>query len=123
MTQTLTAPLFDKIGGKPAVQAVVGEFYKRVLADADLAGFFANTDMRKQQQQQIKFITAALGGPTDYDGRSMRDAHAGMAITNTHFNRVAGHLSDALAWANVPEADIDAIITIAASLRPDIVEV
>lgn len=113
--------LFEQIGGGTAVKAVVEEFYKRVLADVDLKGFFAQTDMDKQTQQQIKFITMALGGPNDYDGQSMKDAHQGMSITETHFNKVAGHLVESLQWAGVEQKEIDEIVAVVGPLQADIV--
>lgn len=51
----------------------------------------------------------------------MRDAHAGRAITSAHFTAVAGHLTDALLTAGVPQDTTDAIITAIAPLEADIV--
>ena len=43
---TTTTSIYDKIGGKPALNAVVDEFYKRVLADESLAPVFDGVDMQ-----------------------------------------------------------------------------
>lgn len=43
--------LFERLCGRPAVVAVVKEFYKRVLSDSQLAGFFADTNIDFQTQQ------------------------------------------------------------------------
>ena len=88
--------LFEKLGGAGAVKLVVEEFYKKVLADAELKGFFANTDMSKQQQQLENFMTMALGGPNQYNGKPMKVAHANLSITEHHFNLVAGHMVETL---------------------------
>jgi hemoglobin len=37
--------LFDRLGGVPAVRAVIDEFYKRLLADDRLSFFFRGTRM------------------------------------------------------------------------------
>lgn len=118
-----TATLFDKLGGKTAIEAVVKEFYKRVLADAELKGFFEQTDMDHQTVQQIKFISMALGGPNEYNGRSMKEAHNTLGITEHHFNLVAGHLVEALRSLGVPEADIDEVVAVVGPLKTDIVTV
>lgn len=120
MTQAV-ATLFEKLGGTTAIEAVVGEFYKRVLADNELRGFFAKTDMTVQTQQQIKFLSMALGGPNEYKGRSMSDAHKGMGITDHHFGLVAGHLVDALKGAGVGQEEIDAVVALVGPLKDDIV--
>ena len=116
-----TTTLFDQIGGATAVKAVVEEFYKRVLADTDLKGYFATTDMDKQTQQQIKFITMALGGPNDYDGRSMKEAHEGMSVTEVHFDQVATHLVETLQWAGVGQKEVDEIVAVVGPLKAEIV--
>lgn len=123
MSQAVAISLYEKLGGEAAVKAVVTEFYKRVLGDASLKGFFEGVDMTRQTQSQIDFLSQALGGPENYTGRSMRDAHHGMGITEHHFGLVAGHLVDALKWAKVPQADIDAVVALVGPLQADIVMV
>ena len=39
--------LFNKIGGEGAVDAAVDLFYKKVLEDDRVKGFFTQTDMNK----------------------------------------------------------------------------
>lgn len=118
---TRTTSLFDKIGGKPALTAVVDQFYARILADRQLAPLFVNTDMKKQRAHQVAFLAAALGGPNEYRGKSMKASHQGRGITAEHFGRVAGHLKATLEWAKLGAPEITAIMTAAASLQPDVV--
>jgi hemoglobin len=108
--------LYEKLGGKEAISAVVDEFYKRVLADDLINGFFKETDMEKQRQHQTAFISFALGGPK-YSGKSMEKAHEGMNLQPEHFNAVARHLTGALAHLGVLEADIDQVLTTVATLK------
>ncbi|MFN9843943.1 MAG: group I truncated hemoglobin [Planctomycetota bacterium] len=112
--------LYDRIGGKAALTAVVDAFYARVLADAFLAPLFAGTDMRQQRAHLVAFLAMALGGPTEYRGQGMRQAHAGRGITAEHFGRVAGHLQATLTWANVGAAEVAQIMAAAASLQDDV---
>lgn len=119
---TTTASIFDRIGGKPALQAVVDDFYGRVLADAALAPFFEGTDLDRQRRHQVAFLAFALGGADRYEGNSLRDAHAGRGIRASHFAAVAGHLQDSLEAAGVGVREVTEILTAAASLQPEIVE-
>jgi hemoglobin len=116
-----TQSLYDKIGGKQALTAVVDQFYTRVLADKKLAPLFAKTDMKKQRAHQFAFLAMALGGPNEYRGQAMRPAHAGRGITEEHFGLVAGHLQSTLEWAKVGKPEITAIMTAAASLKDEVV--
>jgi len=122
MVPVATTTLYDKIGKAPAVEDVVKEFYKRVLADKHLHGFFANTDMDRLTRSQISFISMALGGPNNYDGRPMKEAHAGMGISELHFYKFANHLVEALEWAGVEQDDVHEIIAAIAPLKSQIVE-
>lgn len=64
--------LYEKLGGQQAIDQVVDDFYKRVLADDTINHFFAHTDMEKQRRHQTAFISYALGGANQYTGRSMK---------------------------------------------------
>ena len=114
-------PIYDDIGGRPAVAETVERFYERVLADPDLAPYFDGADMPKQKAHLRAFIAAALGGPDIYKGRDMSAAHAGVGVTHDAFNRVVGHLVTTLHSLQVPAHLIDAIGARLAPLRAQIV--
>jgi hemoglobin len=121
MTGTEQPTIFEAIGGEPALVAVVGDFYDRVLADPELKGFFAGSNMTRLMGRQVEFFAAALGGPVTYSGASMADVHRGRGIGQRHFDLVAGHLMAALAAAGVPAETVDTIIAAIAPLSADIV--
>lgn len=114
------ATIYEQIGGGEALEAVVADFYDRVLADEQLAGFFSGTNMARLKGKQVEFFAAALGGPEPYTGAPMRQVHQGRGITMHHFNLVAGHLSASLAGAGVPEAVVGQIIAAVAPLADEI---
>ena len=114
--------LYEQIGGQPALQAAVDEFYRRVLGDPSLAPYFADTDLPRLKAHQRAFFAMALRGPNQYTGRSMREAHAGRGITDTAFDRVAQHLSDTLASLGVPAELGQQVLAGIAPLREDVVE-
>ncbi|MFI6633757.1 group 1 truncated hemoglobin [Nonomuraea fuscirosea] len=116
------ASIFDQIGGASAVSAVVDEFYQRVVADPALAGYFTGTDLDKLKAHQRSFVAAALGGPQEYRGRTMGEAHAGLAITAEAFDTVVGHLAGALTHCGVPPETITTIAGALAPLRDQIVD-
>ena len=121
MALATATTLFEKLGGAPAIEAVIKEFYKRVLGDDELKGYFDGVDMDIQTQQQIKFITMAVGGPNEYQGRSMKDSHETLAITEMHFDKVAGHLVETLKWARVSDELIKEVVAVVGPLKADIV--
>ena len=113
--------IYDKIGGQERIELVVEDFYVRVLADDQLAGFFAETNMNRLKSKQAEFFAAALGAPKPYTGAPMKQVHRGRGITMHHFNLVAGHLGDALAAAGIPAETVTEILCAIAPLAPDVV--
>jgi hemoglobin len=121
MSAAAEVSIFEAIGGEPALVAVVDDFYERVLADSQLAGFFAGANMPKLKGRQVEFFAAALGGPDLYRGANMRRAHAGRGISQADFNQVAVHLTDALAAAGVPAETVGQIAAAITPLADEIV--
>lgn len=115
--------LYERIGGEPAVNAAVDIFYRKVLNDHRINRFFDNTDMDKQIAKQKAFFTMAFGGPNNYTGQDMRNAHANMVKTGLnedHFNAVMEHLGATLVELKVPGDLIAEAAAIAESTRKDV---
>ncbi len=119
----MTESLFERIGGEPAVEAAVDIFYRKVLNDMSVAAFFLHTDMDEQRAKQKSFLTMAFGGPNDYSGKDMRNAHANLVkdgLNDAHFDAVAGHLKATLEELGVDAGAIGEVMAIAESTRDDV---
>lgn len=115
--------LFEKIGGKEAVNAAVDVFYKKVLADDRINQFFEGIDMDAQRRKQIMFLTYAFGGPNAYDGKNMREAHAKLVeqgLNDSHFDAVVENLGSTLKELGVPDELINEAAGIAETTRNDV---
>lgn len=112
---------YELIGGGAAVKAVVDHFYELVLHDPQLAPFFTDVDMAGLKRHQALLISQVLGGPAEYDGRELREAHAGMPITGEDFKQVVTHLVTAMQQAGVPAEIIDRVGATLVETEPDIV--
>eukprot|EP00775_Hariotina_reticulata_P008152 gene8152-8345_t len=109
--------IYDKLGGKEAIQAAVDIFYGKILADDSINGFFKNTDMKEQRSKQMLFMCYALGGPQAWKGKNMYEAHKGLNLKEEHFNAVAGHFIATLKELNVPQDVIDEAVAVVASTK------
>ena len=85
--------LYQRIGGKAAINAAVDLFYERVLADPSPCHFFNGISMGRLKAHQFAFLSQALGGPKQYSGASMSEVHAKLATEQRHFDLVAAHRS------------------------------
>ncbi len=113
------ATLFEKLGGKDAIELAVDQFYQRVLNDDRIKHFFTNVDMKQQQQHQKAFLTYAFGGAPEYDGKMMRQAHQhlveNMGLNGDHFDAVVENLVATLQALGVSDELIAEVGAIAAS--------
>lgn len=119
-TETKTESIFEQIGGEAAVNAAVDIFYRKVLADDRISHFFDTIDMEAQHVKQKAFLTMAFGGPNNYSGKDMREAHKHMNLTEEHFNAVAENLVGTLEELSVPQNLIDGVVEIALSVKDDV---
>ncbi len=118
--------LYDRLGGKPAIGAVVDEFVARVAADTRINAFFAATASDPARLAAFKGklvdqICEASGGPCKYAGKDMRTAHAGMGVQSMHFDALVEDLSGALDKFHVEGADKQALLGALAPMKADIV--
>jgi len=114
------ASLYDQIGGEASMSAAVELFYKKVLADDRVNYFFDDINMKVQKRKQQAFLSAALGGPTPWEGKDLRKAHSDMDLTEVHFNAIAEHLQATLEELKVKKELIDQIMAIVASTKKDV---
>jgi hemoglobin len=116
-----SASIYHRLGGHASIVAAIDGLYDGILGDAELTGFFANTDVDWLKRQQVAFVGMALGGPERYRGRSMREGHAHLGIREKHFAKVAGHLTTALENLGVDDKLVGEVIAVVAPLAADIV--
>jgi hemoglobin len=120
--------LYDRIGGEKALTAVVDDFVARAAANPKVnflrnGAFAASSAFVSQLKGHlVAFLGQAFGGPQKYAGRSMKEAHKGMRITQAEFDALAGDLKATLEKHKVGKAEMDEIMKIAASTAGDIVE-
>ncbi|MEW6128629.1 MAG: group 1 truncated hemoglobin [Acidobacteriota bacterium] len=118
--------LYERLGKKEAITAVVDEFLKNVVGDDRINKFFADTvkdqkQVAKLRNNLIDQICEATGGPCKYKGKNMEKAHKGMNISDADFGALVEDLVKALDKFNVPAAEKNELLGALASLKGDIV--
>jgi hemoglobin len=115
-------PLFERLGGKGAIEAVVDDFLGRVAHDDRINSGFAVGSVPRVRQRLVELVCAGTGGPCTYSGRDMKGAHAGMAITGAQFDALVGHLVASLDKFKVPAQEKGDLLAILGPMRSAIVE-
>jgi len=114
--------LYDRLGGKPAITAVVDQFLANVAADSRINGRFATTDIPKLKGHLVDQVCMASGGPCIYKGRDMKTTHAGMKITNGDFGALVEDLVAALDKFKVLAQEKGELLGLLGPMKKDIVE-
>jgi hemoglobin len=115
--------LYDRLGGKAAIIAVVDQLVDNVASDQRINGFFARTDPGPFKAKLVDQICAASGGPCRYAGKDMRTAHAGRHITDADFDALVADLVAALDHFDVPARERNELLGLLDPMRTDIVGV
>lgn len=122
MSESLT--LFEKLGGRGAVDAAVDIFYDKIMKDERVNYLFEGVDMKRQRAKQKVFLTYAFGGAPNYSGLSMRKAHEHLVkekgLNEGHFNAVAEDLVATLVELNVPQNLIDDVVAVVLTTKKDV---
>jgi len=113
--------LYDRLGGKDAITVVIDDFVTNVAADKRINARFAKTNIPHLKQMLVEQVCQATGGPCTYTGKSMKDAHKGMKITEAEFNALVEDLAMSLDKHNVAVADKSELLTALGGMKGDIV--
>lgn len=115
--------LYDRLGGKDAITAVIDDFVARCAADDRIRGKFTRTDIPRLKSMLVDQVCEAAGGPCTYSGRDMRTTHDGMGVTAAEFDALVADLIATLDQFNVGEAEKSELLNALAPMRADIVEI
>lgn len=134
------ATLYERLGGEKGVQMIVDDFVARAMADPRVnwerkgvtkGGWYRRNkpvewkptgdDIAKMKKHIVQFVALATGGPATYEGGDMKQAHAGLHITNAEFDASIGDLKVTLDKLGVPNDEQKELLSIVESTRPQVV--
>ena len=121
------ASLYQRLGGLPAIQAVVDDYFVRIMADDRVNKYFSHAASDPQAALAYKaklsdFICQGTGGPCKYTGADMFAAHKGRGVTEEAFNALVSALVAALDKLQVPEKEKNQLLGILGPMKPAIVQ-
>jgi hemoglobin len=125
---TRPSTLWDRLGGEENVRKVVNDFV--ALAGSDPKVDFSrggkykldDTAVAHLKKELIDFVSQASGGPYPYPGKSMKEVHKGMGISDAEFDAAAADLRKALEKNGAKPEDITQVLQAVEQTRADIVQ-
>jgi len=124
--------LYDRLGGEPAITAVVHDFVGRAANDPKVnftrkglpSEWQATPEaVAKLEKHAVQFVCMACKGPQKYEGRDVQAVHADMQITNAEFDAAAADLKASLDHFKVPAKEQAELMDIVGGTRSMIVTV
>ena len=116
------ASLYDRLGKKDAITAVVKDFVEeRVAKDERINAMFKNTDIPDFENKLVDQICEASGGPCKYTGKDMKTAHTGMNIKEADWNALVEDLKASLAKFKVGDKEQSELLGALAPMHDDVV--
>ena len=116
-----TKPLYDRLGGKPALTAVVDDFVANVAADTRINQRFQGTNIPRLKTMLVDQICEATGGPCTYTGKTMVEAHRAMNVSDAEFNALVEDLVKTLDTFKVGAQEKTELLTALGGMRKDVV--
>jgi hemoglobin len=119
--------LYERLGGLAPIAVVVSDFIDALVPDAVLNQNPAISEARQRvpapylKYQVTALVCQATGGPCQYQGRGMQEAHAHLRITEREWERMVSLFQEVLAQHQVPAVETQELLAIVDSTKPDIV--
>lgn len=113
--------LYAQLGGKPAITMVVHDMLANVVADNRINHYFVRTNIPHLQMELISQICEVTGGPCQYTGLNMQQAHKGMNLKTADFNALVEDLQKSMNSNNVPLGLQNQLLNVLAPMEPDVV--
>jgi hemoglobin len=113
--------LYQALGAKPGLVALMNDFVLRLKADARIGSFFKDTKATHLSQQLVDQVCVASGGPCVYEGAPMLESHRDLEITKADFNALVEVLQLAMDARGLPFATQNRLLALLAPLHRQIV--
>ena len=125
--QTPGESLYKRLGGVYNIAAVIDDFVERLLSDPVI---IANTNVANAigkitkpglKYQLTELLCQAAGGPQKYNGRSMKESHQGLNITEVEWQTMMKDFLTTLTKFNLKNSEQNELLVIVGNTKNDIV--
>ena len=113
--------LYDRIGRMDAIKGIVKDFVEQQLLKSSLAPRFQHVDLAQLEDSLARQLCELAGGPCKYVGKPMREAHAGMPISEADFTAFVAGFEQTLVKFKVEPAEQSELVALVKKQREQIV--
>jgi hemoglobin len=119
--------LYERLGGVNAIAMVVDRFSDQIVKNPRLNVNPALKEWNESGQLPgLKFMRTlwlcqAAGGPFDYTGKELGEAHKDLHLTSEEFDEVGAEIASALDHFNVPEREKQEVLSAIVAQKTDVI--
>src|SRR5436309_9025874 len=122
--------LYERLGGIYAIAAVVDRFSDQLLKNPKIVN--ANPQLKEWQTEKYKtrlpglklgqtlWVASVAGGPYQYTGKPLSDAHFDLRIPPVAFDEVSAELGRTLDYFRVPRREKEEALAAFNAQKPDV---
>ena len=115
--------LYQALGQKPGLVALMDDFVPRLLADPRMQPFFEKTNQVNFKQQLVDQVCQVSGGPCVYKGVDMKNAHSNFDITKGNFNALVEVLQQSMDAQKISFGAQNKLLAALAPMHRDVITV
>ncbi len=115
--------LYERLGGYDGIATFVNELLPRLQTDPQLGRFYQNRGedgVAREKQLTIDFFCSSAGGPVNYLGRTMKQAHNGMKLNNDDWLIFLRLINATLEVLQIQKQEADEVVALVSGLKDDI---
>ena len=113
--------LYERLGGEEKIHEIVVEIVRLHGINPVIKHTLEGVDEERLIHGVTQFLVAGSGGPAEYKGRSMVDAHSHLNLTNAEFLAAGSDVMQGMKNKNCGEAEIQEVVCVLVSLREQVV--
>lgn len=119
----MTQSLYERMGGAQGISRLVDDLVEMHCKNPLIGARFQKTDLNRLREKGREFFAMGTGGPANYTGKDMREAHKGMNISEQEFVAVLDDILAAMDKNKLGDQEKREVLAIAYSLKGEVIRV
>ena len=116
----MSQSIYEKYGFE-AISKIVHDFYSRIQRSEIAAPYFVEYNVERIINHQTELLCSILGGPANYKGRELAQAHRNLGITSEAFDEVGDLIEETLEDHGMTDDECEAIMNVINGARDVII--
>ncbi|KAF4667665.1 hypothetical protein FOL47_003438 [Perkinsus chesapeaki] len=112
--------MFLRVGESEGITRITASLFSILGTDARLKQFFKPDKRDRIKEGVTVFLVDRFGGPKNYQGRDLAATHAGLDITDYHFDAFVADFLRALGASGIDETVVDELLVTLEPLRSQV---